>query len=310
MPSYAARWDIIGASISHVVGAGSFCLDMMFRNFRSSTFFHTFSFKMGLNDRWSRHERNGVHGGRPRKGNGMTVGENLLTLQEIDLDLARRQAELKELLELKELSRKRSAYKKLKAEETKLIAQRKDLEFELEDLVHAQLETEQKVTEAQHDAEILHDYRQLQDLQMELSDLAKQLDKNAFDQQAKQAEVKDARERESTLIEYVKKFEKALLDDAQKVRDQAAALKSQLSEVTARREKCARKLDDHMLERYEAARRAKGGLAVERLEGNVPSVCRMSLTEASIDELHRGPSITECPYCHRLLVVEDVVEDE
>ena len=61
-------------------------------------------------------------------------------------------------------------------------------------------------------------------------------------------------------------------------------------------------------ERYTAARTRFRGLAVERLEGNVPSVCRMALQESSMDELRRAEGVTECPYCHRILVTD--AEDE
>ena len=63
---------------------------------------------------------------------------------------------------------------------------------------------------------------------------------------------------------------------------------------------------DHRLYRWVWSR--VPGLAVERLEGNVPSVCRMALQESSMDELRRAGGVTECPYCHRILVTD--AEDE
>ena len=191
----------------------------------------------------------------------MSTGENLLTLQEIDLEADRLHAELKDLLELKELSRKRAAYKKLKAEEARLIAARKDLEFELEDLERTQRETEQKVTIAQHDAHVLKDYREVQDLEVELSLLAKQLDKLAFDQDAKRAEIDQARDREAYIIDYVAKFEASLLHDAQEVREAAQKLKGELAELEARRKKCVHKLDEDVLRalRRRPRRAGRGG---------------------------------------------------
>lgn len=232
----------------------------------------------------------------------MNTAEVLLDLQELDLERARVEAKLKDLLALKELSRKRAAYKKLKSEHAQLSARRKDLEFELEDLERAQHETEMRVTEAQHDAHVLKDYRQIQELEIELSDLAKQLDKLAFDQEAKRNQIAEAREREDYLAGYVAKFEKSLLHDAQEVRDAAQKLKTELSDIVARRDRRASRLDEGLLKCYEAVRTAKGGLAVERLEGAVPSVCRMALTESSLADLSRAGTIAECPYCHRILI--------
>lgn len=56
----------------------------------------------------------------------MSAGATLLKLQQIDLELARNKSELSNMPELKELASKRKTYVKLKAEMTKLYAQRKD----------------------------------------------------------------------------------------------------------------------------------------------------------------------------------------
>ena len=64
----------------------------------------------------------------------MSAGATLLKLQQIDLELARNKSELANMPELKELASKRKTYVKLKSEMTKLYAQRKDLDIELDDL--------------------------------------------------------------------------------------------------------------------------------------------------------------------------------
>ena len=46
------------------------------------------------------------------------------------------------------------------------------------------------------------------------------------------------------------------------------------------------------------------GLAVETIQGNIPTVCHTALQASSMSDLnHDGRSITHCPYCHRLLVL-------
>ena len=45
--------------------------------------------------------------------------------------------------------------------------------------------------------------------------------------------------------------------------------------------------------------------AVERLAGNVPSVCRVKLQPSSFHDLAHGDEITECPYCHRILITSE-----
>ncbi|MFR7797707.1 MAG: hypothetical protein ACLU37_06010 [Collinsella sp.] len=71
----------------------------------------------------------------------MSAGATLLKLQQIDLELARNKSELANMPELKELASKRKTYVKLKAEMTKLYAQRKDLDIELDDLNTTEIQT-------------------------------------------------------------------------------------------------------------------------------------------------------------------------
>ena len=78
----------------------------------------------------------------------MSAGATLLKLQQIDLELARNKSELANMPELKELASKRKTYVKLKAEMTKLYAQRKDLDIELDDLNTTEIQTNNAIEAA------------------------------------------------------------------------------------------------------------------------------------------------------------------
>ena len=59
-----------------------------------------------------------------------------------------------------------------------------------------------------------------------------------------------------------------------------------------------------MLIDYERLLKQFRGLAVETIQGNIPTVCHTALQASSMSDLnHDGRSITHCPYCHRLLVL-------
>ena len=46
------------------------------------------------------------------------------------------------------------------------------------------------------------------------------------------------------------------------------------------------------------------GLAVETIQGNIPTICHTALQASSMSDLnHDGSEIAHCPYCHRLLVL-------
>ena len=69
-------------------------------------------------------------------------------------------------------------------------------------------------------------------------------------------------------------------------------------------------ISDDVAQRYAKAAKRFGGLAVERLRGNMPTTCRVKLQQGIFGELMRGPIITECPYCHRMLVTEGALANE
>ncbi len=96
-------------------------------------------------------------------------------LQQIDLELARNKSELANMPELKELASKRKTYVKLKSEMTKLYAQRKDLDIELDDLNTTEIQTNNAIEAANKRHVDGSDYREVQDLEDEAATLAKRL---------------------------------------------------------------------------------------------------------------------------------------
>ena len=95
----------------------------------------------------------------------MSAGATLLKLQQIDLELARNKSELANMPELKELASKRRTYVKLKSEMTKLYAQRKDLDIELDDLNTTEIQTNNAIEAAKKRHVDGSDYREVQDLE-------------------------------------------------------------------------------------------------------------------------------------------------
>ena len=232
----------------------------------------------------------------------MNVGEALLELQSIDLALNRSKQALHDIPQIKELARRRKQLMRLKADHTDLVAHRKDLELELIDLEDDERLAQAAVDEAQASSEELTDYRRVQELEQRLSDLAKQLDKAAYGQREKHAQIDELLSDEEALKARIKKVESAILDLAQEARKAAESIQAEVATLEAKRERAAGTLSDDALKAYAVASKRFKGLAVEKLEGKVPSICRMTLTESSLSDLERKGGITTCPYCHRILV--------
>ena len=180
----------------------------------------------------------------------MTPAAILMKMQELDLALDRDEQTLRELPALKELARKRAAYQKLKSEEARLLGVRKDLEAEIEDLVAEQKATEDEVTITQEDAQRLKDYREVQALEVELSDLAKKLDKIAFSLTDKHRALAEAREREAKVSQYTQKFEESLIAEAQATKEAVTEVQERVASARREREACAANIDEGLLQRY------------------------------------------------------------
>ena len=232
----------------------------------------------------------------------MSVGTNLLTLQELDLELARTKKELAEMPALRELAKKRKSHARLKSEAVKLMAQRKDAETDLADLDAEERACHEGVAAAQARPLDTGDYRQVQALQDELSGFAKRLDKIAFSRKEAIAALDAAREREQQLAEYIARFETAIVADAKTAREQAAEIQGRIDAATAKREHLISALPAEAATAYAKASERFHSLGVESLAGHVPSICRTTLQPASLDALRRSGEVAECPYCHRILV--------
>lgn len=233
----------------------------------------------------------------------MSTGAILLQLQQIDLELERDRAQLSSMPEIAELAKKRRAYQKLKADATKLFAQRKDFETYLSELDQDESDCNEDIAIAQRRADT-SDYREVQQLELELSALAKKLEKIAFDRTGYEKQLSELSAKQEYLEGYIAKFEASIVADTKAAREKAADIQARIDGHAQTRASLISRLSDDIVRRYESALKRFRGLAVERLEGNVPSVCRTSLQESSMSDLSRENGLSECPYCHRILVLD------
>ena len=224
----------------------------------------------------------------------MRLGSDLIKLQETDLELAKLGKQLGSLPIIDELAKKRAALTKLRAEATRLLAVRKD-----ERACH------EAVAAAQARSVDPSDYRAMRDLEEELSNLAKRLERIEFDRPEAREALAAAEERERKLADYIKRFEAAIVEDTRSARDQASAIQAEIDELSLRRSHLFGRLPKDVQGLYERSSKRFKGLCVERIQGNVPTVCRTALQPASMDALRHATDYAECPYCHRIIVVNE-----
>lgn len=235
----------------------------------------------------------------------MSQASDLLRLQDIDLALIRCRAAVAELPQRARLAAARAAAKRVSGELTKIMGRRKDVEIELADLEQARADYVAKVDEAQARADEAGGYRDATGVEAQLSNLAKRIEKADFETERLLAELETVEKAERNASELREKLdaqraelEASLESDVKRLKDEAQALLAERSELTGR-------MEQPLLSGYERAAKRFGGVAVETLSGNRPSACRVVLQPSSFTDIRRGPAITTCPYCKRILVVSD-----
>ena len=79
------------------------------------------------------------------------------------------------------------------------------------------------------------------------------------------------------------------------------SIRAHVSELAKEREGVVAQISAQNLAAYDAACKRFGGIAVETLVGNRPSVCRVALQPSSYTDIRRSNAeVTTCPYCKRV----------
>jgi len=238
----------------------------------------------------------------------MTQNEALLRLQEIDLSLAHIEGRTKEMPDYQRLQQVEAARKKLASQLTQLMGKRKDLEMEYEDRISAKerlfgIRDEVQAKAMSGEAS----FRSVQEYEQQLSALAKGIEKAEYDEQRLGAELEryEAAEAKAHTMSDELKAQSAEL--TQRVGTQIAEMREEAQRLMAERARLVDALDDTLVARYDRARKRFGTIAVETLNGNVPTGCRVALRPSDYADLRHaaGKGVMECPYCHRLLVMEE-----
>lgn len=233
----------------------------------------------------------------------MTEAQALLRLQQIDIELIRNAHTLQKLPQATKLQTIKLAQKKVASELSKIVGQRKDAEIDIDDLYEKLDKYERLRADVQADAETgVLTHREARDVETQLTQLAKATEKCEYNLGPLNEKLEKLKAAEAN----AKKTAERLVEQEAQVRasfdEDSATMTKRIKELDAERGSVAGQITPDVLARYEAARKRFGGLAVESLVGNVPTTCRVKLQPSLYHDLAHGPEITECPYCHRILV--------
>ena len=242
----------------------------------------------------------------------MNQPQALLRLQEIDLELMRTNAELTKIQQHKRLDQFRRAKKKVASEITKIVGMRKDFEIDYSDnrAKKEQLQAILADVQSKFD-EDLTDHRQIRELESQFSLLSKRIEKLDFQAGKLSAEIKRAKKAQSNAEELSRKLDNEQKAMEDRVTEASSSYIEKIDELNAERTDVLSHISDSLQEDYMAANKKYGGLAVEQLNGNKPTICRVSLQSSQyMDIQNAGKDIVHCPYCKRLLVVRDIEDTQ
>ncbi|MEE8680676.1 MAG: C4-type zinc ribbon domain-containing protein [Olsenella sp.] len=233
----------------------------------------------------------------------MNEAQALVRLQEIDLSLIRYDGEIRKLPQLKKLAAIKQAQKKLAQDMTKIVGQRKDAELELkdnEDMTERLKQHEEEVkAEANEDG---HSPRELQDFENQLTMLAKRREKYEFTHEGLKQNLQKMLDAEAHAGELKIRLDEETENQTRAYQDVTAGIRESVKELTEERKRVLSHISPEMQKKYSETSTRFGGLAVETLHGNKPSICRVALQPSDFGDIARKGQICECPYCHRILV--------
>lgn len=236
----------------------------------------------------------------------MTVADTLVRLQEVDLELLKHASTLSAMPQRKRLQTIELAARKVATELKGIVGQRKDAETEIADAEEALAHYREKTAEVQAAADAgEHTHREIRDFEQQLTSLAKRIEKSEYTLRPlrEQLERLERAERNARATSERLEAERTATEAA--LADGSSSLRAEIVRLSNERSDLAGRLAPELLERYEVARKRFKGLAVERLHGNVPSVCRVKLQPSQFHDLSQSEEITVCPYCHRILITSE-----
>ena len=230
----------------------------------------------------------------------------LTKLQELDLELLKCASALASMPQQARIKTIALAAKKVAGELTGIVGQRKDVELEIADTRENLAHYHEKTREVQAAAdEGAHTHREIRDFEQQLTSLAKRIEKSEYTLRPLHEQLERLERAEKNARATAERLEAERTATEAALADGSSSLRAEIVRLSRERDDLAGRLAPGLLERYEAARKRFKGLAVERLRGNVPSVCRVKLQPSQFHDLAQGEEITECPYCHRILITSE-----
>jgi predicted nucleic acid-binding Zn-ribbon protein len=213
-------------------------------------------------------------------------------LENLKLELPRRIAQLKAVVDSEEIDLERAKASVMTLEQAKLAAER-DTEECRKQAAHA----EEKLASITNNTEYQAAVKEIGNLKKRLTEL-----------EAAQGGFAEKIHASQTRLENVQKSyegHKSEYDGQHSdVNGKLSEINSQLEKHLAMRKTIVGDLTPPLLSKYDRLRKSSGGLAVSVVVNGVCQACHFSLTSQRLNLMRRGTEIFQCDHCQRLLILK------
>ena len=108
----------------------------------------------------------------------------------------------------------------------------------------------------------------------------------------------------------ISNIEKKINDEIDELEKENKRVNTEYKAVLEKKSKFTEKIDQALLFKFERIIKNKGGLASVSLKSGVCQGCHMQLPDEFVNTVRENNEIQFCPYCSRILVYEDSIDDE
>ena len=232
--------------------------------------------------------------------------QQLVELQEIDSrfdELQLQKGDLPMVIEdLEEnLSEKKEYMEELQTKNSKGEADRRMFQLEIDASKTKLTEYEEKLYQVKTNKEYDAISLEIDTKKMEINELENKILQTLEDEQEIEETLKTLTTEVDELEKQLKEHYKELDEIVQQTKEEEERLKKQKSGLVG-------DIAERLLRQYERIRKAKGGLAVVKIERGSCGGCFSAIPPQRIVEIREQNRLNTCEYCGRILVWEDGVE--
>jgi predicted nucleic acid-binding Zn-ribbon protein len=234
----------------------------------------------------------------------MSDADSILTLQDADFKLLQLRKRLEELPYRKQIEDAHGRIGELEAKQRKVAEIKKQAQKALSLLADEQAILQRKLDAAKDKLQKGGSYKETAALSAEIESLARHISKledEELVQMEKLDKTGDVERQVEGALQSLKAQEQQLVAN---YKQQGGVINATIVEQTVLREQLLASLPEELARRYSKAQVSKGGIAAAKLEGSHCSACHVDFSDGQIQRFRAEKGgISECPHCHRILVL-------